>query len=286
VRLARYGEDNRTAVVVDDGLVDVSDLVGDDWAGLITKGVPADLEAAALERHAHEAAGLRPPLASPAARVFALGVNFRSHVSGASAAVGVADPTADTQRPPAGFFVIPGTLAGHDEDVAFPPDAQKLDYEAEVAAVLATGGRNLDPAHVRFWGHTAFNDLSVRDPHLGLSQLDKGSLAWGLQKNFQGGNVCGPWIAIGEHPLDDLAIRTTVNGELRQEGSTAQMIHSFAAGAAYLSRFLELRPGDMITSGTPGGTAIEQGADGPFLQRGDVVEVTVEGAGVLRTRIV
>lgn len=264
-----------------------AELEDSDWTSLI---VDWEARAESLRTlaggRALDEVTLEPPLAGPGARIFALGVNFTSHASGAAGAVGVSDPTRDEARPPAGFFVIPGTVVGHETDIAFPPDASKLDFEAEVAAVLATGGRHLDPAQVRFWGHTAFNDLSVRDPHLGLSRLDEGSLSWALQKNFQGGNACGPWVSVGEHDVDALRISSSVNGEQRQQGTTAQMIHSFAAGAAYLSRHLELRPGDMITSGTPGGTAIEQGVDGPFLQPGDVVEIDIEGIATLRNRIV
>ena len=215
-----------------------------------------------------------------------MGVNFRGHVGNAAAAIGRKDPTQDDTRPPAGFFVTPGTLAAPGETVEPPDDVRALDYEAEVAVVIAEGGRHLAPEEVRFWGHAAFNDISIRDPHLGYSRLDESSL-WALQKNFQGGNALGPWVAVGEgHDVTDLRIRSRVNGEPRQDGSTAQMIRSFAEGAAYLSRYLDLQPGDMLTSGTPGGTAIEQGPDGPFLRPGDEIEIEIEGAGVLRNRVV
>lgn len=316
MRFVRFADD-RTGVLADRRgdavVVDLAEAAGDPvgplgialadekrrgWAALIERwpGVAAEaadvVEAAlaASDRkvvHDLRAIRLRAPLPSATARIFALGVNFRAHVSTAAHAVGQSDPTADDTRPPAGFFVIPGTVVGPDEPVELPPDAQKVDYEAEVAVVLATGGRDLDPADVRIWGHTGFNDLSIRDPHLGLSRLDEGALAWGLQKNFHGGNVLGPWIAVDEgFDLTDLRITSSVGGDLRQDGCTAQMIRSFAEVAAYLSRYLELQPGDILTSGTPGGTAIEQGLNGPYLQPGDVIEVAIEGAGVLRTPIV
>jgi 2-keto-4-pentenoate hydratase/2-oxohepta-3-ene-1,7-dioic acid hydratase in catechol pathway len=299
MRLVRF-DDDRTGVLRDgpDGpvVIDLATLEGApdsrDWRAMIDDWAHAG---PALERLVDAAPGgravqdvaLRPPLPSSASRIFAMGVNFRSHVGNAASAVGVADPTQDDTRPPAGFFVIPGTLAGPDEDVQPPDDVRALDYEAEVAVVLGRGGRHLAPEDVRFWGHAAFNDISIRDPHLKYSRLDEGALAWGLQKNFQGGNALGPWIAVGEgHDLGALSIRSRVNGEQRQDGSTAQMIRSFAEGVAYLSRYLDLQPGDMLTSGTPGGTAIEQGADGPFLRPGDLIEVEIEGAGTLRNRVV
>ena len=169
--------------------------------------------------------------------------------------------------PPTGFFVIPGSIVGPDDQIAPPKAAVKLDYEAEVAVILGSGGRNLDAKDVEIWGYTGWNDLSIRDPH-------------------HGGNVCGPSVAVGEPTdLSVLGMVSRVNGGQRQNGSTAQMIRSFAELAAYISQFLPLAPGDMITSGTPGGTAIEQGIDGSFLKAGDIVEVEIEGVGVLRNEI-
>jgi 2-keto-4-pentenoate hydratase/2-oxohepta-3-ene-1,7-dioic acid hydratase in catechol pathway len=232
-----------------------------------------------------DAVTLEPPIPSPHGRTFALGANFRSHVSGASAAIGVQDPLADglLAHPPTGFFVIPGTIVGHEQPVAAPAIAQKFDYEAEVVVVLATGGRNLSPADVRFLGYSGWNDFSVRDPHLGLSELDRGALSWALQKNFDSGNACGPClVAGGDVDFANIPIRSSVNGAIRQDGSTADMIRSFADAVAYVSQYLTVSPGDLFTSGTPGGTAIEQGIDGPYLRPGDVVEIEVGDAGVLR----
>lgn len=291
MRLARLEDGRTVAVVGTEGSPRVVELdLEGSWLPLIAGGdrahaaLAAQIDRAGPGRPLDEVT-LSPPLASPEARVFALGMNFADHIESGSAAVGIGSQI-DPERPPAGFFVIPGSVVGHGAEIAKPPDAQKLDYEAEVAVVLATGGRNLDPAEIEFWGHAAFNDLSVRDPHLGLSRLDQGALAWGLQKNFDGGNVMGPWVSVGEgHDLAALRIVSRVNGEPRQQGSTAQMIHSFATSAAYVSRWLTLRPGDVFTSGTPAGTAIEQGVDGPYLEPGDEIEIEIEGAGVLRNKI-
>jgi 2-keto-4-pentenoate hydratase/2-oxohepta-3-ene-1,7-dioic acid hydratase in catechol pathway len=323
VRLVRYGDDGRIGVVVADRVIDVGaslDELGQthsaqaaelrrlvsegatDWRPLIAgwKRLEVPLNAIVTSAaddpsrfvtHDLDHVRLRPPLISPGARVFAGGVNFSDHVAQASRAVGADDPLRDrvTAAPPTGFFVIPGSILGHEDPIAPPKAVAKLDYEAEVAAVLGSGGRNLDPDDVRIWGYTGWNDLSIRDPHLGvgLSELDKGALSWALQKNFEGGNVCGPTLAVGDAiDVSDLRIVSRVNGEQRQNGTTAQMIRSFAEIAAYISEFLAVAPGDIITSGTPGGTAIEQGVDGPFLRTGDVVEIEIEGVGVLRNRIV
>ncbi|MDT2003848.1 fumarylacetoacetate hydrolase family protein [Rhodococcus opacus] len=137
----------------------------------------------------------------------------------------------------------------------------------------------------RVWGVVAVDDVSVRDPYFasGAPRIDEGPLTWVLQKNFRGGTACGPWVVVDED-LDenDLDIQTRVNGVLRQSGSTSEMVYSFADVVDHLHGFIPLRAGDIIASGTPEGTAFEEGADGPFLVDGDEVVVEVEGVGYLR----
>lgn len=221
---------------------------------------------------------------SPAARLFATGINFRTHTSGAGI-----DPVAEKEAGlhPIGFFVIPGTLSPSGEPVSRPAGVQKLDYEAEVVAILRGGGKGLGSTELRIWGVTGFNDLSIRDKIFGLDlNYDRGPLSIAAAKNFQGANCLGPWVAVDELDVGRLRFGCRVNGEIRQEGSTTDMAYSFGDIAAYLSRWIELLPGDMLTSGTPGGTAAESGTDGPFLRDGDLVEVFLEGVGVLANTII
>ncbi len=231
------------------------------------------------------------PLASPVSRIFALGTNFAEHTAGAAASLGSVDPNADgvpeEERLVGGFFVIPGTVSGPDDEIAPPSFVQYLDYEVEATVVLGAAGRDLDRDSVNIWGVTVFNDFSIRDPHLGVGGGDRAQgFPYFLQKNFDGGNACGPYVVVDEG-LDpqNLGVESRVNGQQRQNGTTAQMITSFAQRVEWISRFMTLNAGDMITSGTPAGTAIEQGVDGPYLKAGDVVEVEVEGVGVLRNTI-
>jgi 2-keto-4-pentenoate hydratase/2-oxohepta-3-ene-1,7-dioic acid hydratase in catechol pathway len=222
-------------------------------------------------------------------RIFGLGANFTFHTAAAFETIGADAAYVDRIRdlPPVGFFVIPGTVIGHDDDFTPPSGAATIDYEGEVAVVFATGGREVSASDLRIWGVTAFNDLSIRDPHLtrGLADLDHGPLSWALQKNWDGSNACGPWLVVDEDLVPGaLRILSRVNGDVRQQGSTAEMVRTFGEGAEYLSTFISLEPGDMLLSGTPAGTAIEAGVDAYFLQPGDVVEVEVEGVGVLRNR--
>lgn len=235
---------------------------------------------------------LDPPLPDPGVRVFALGGNFPAH--GDSMAAVIAMQISDSVRqgaaggnPPWGYYVIPGTVVGQDAVVAPPRGTQKLDYEAEVGVVLSAGEHEPGSDEIDIWGFTAWNDFSIRDEALGLAKIDHGPLTWSLQKNFRTGNSCGPCMAVDEPvPASGLGIMCKVNGEVRQDASTAEMQYSFGTTAAFVSRYAPLAGGDMILSGTPAGTAMEQGIDGPFLKDGDHVEVLIEGVGTLRNRVV
>ena len=138
------------------------------------------------------------------------------------------------------------------------------------------------------WAIGPWNDLSIRDPHFGIGPaIDRGVLMWVLQKNFETGNSFGPWIEVSDDiDLGDIDLCTTVNGEIRQKGTTSNLIYTFGELAEHLSRYITLRPGDIITSGTPLGTAIEAGSPDAFLKPGDVVEVSVTGVGTLSNRFV
>lgn len=188
--------------------------------------------------------------------------------------------------PPWGFLVIPDVVVGDGDPVEPPRGTKLLDYEGEVAVILASGGRNLTEPEVAMWGVTAFNDFSIRDGVLGDGpSVDRGPLVWALAKNFESGKAMGPWVVVDDLPeVDDLHIEVKVNGETRQSAPTSQMVYSFAEAASYLSRFIELRAGDIIASGTPAGTALDR-PDGGFLRPEDLVEVDVADVGVLRNRV-
>jgi 2-keto-4-pentenoate hydratase/2-oxohepta-3-ene-1,7-dioic acid hydratase in catechol pathway len=133
----------------------------------------------------------------------------------------------------------------------------------------------------------AFHDVSVRDPHFKVGpRIDEGPITWVLQKNFADGSALGPWVVVDED-LDAgaLAIVTRVNGDVRQRGNTSEMVYGFGDVADYLARCIPLLSGDVIASGTPAGTAFESGLDGAYLQDGDVVEIAVEGVGVLVNQV-
>jgi 2-keto-4-pentenoate hydratase/2-oxohepta-3-ene-1,7-dioic acid hydratase in catechol pathway len=238
---------------------------------------------------------LLPPIPSPHATVFCAGANFADHAATAKSLILGRTVTEDEVSaepeqglPPWGFIALPRTIAAPGAPLVPPPGATMLDYEAEVAVILRSGGRGLDPDALPVWGFTAWNDVSVRDHIFGVGPaLDRGILVWAISKNFDGANPCGPWAVVDEdYDVADLHMVTRVNGEVRQDSSTAKMVYTFGAIAAHLSTYVTLRPGDMLVSGTPAGTAVESGPDGPYLRPGDEVEITIADALVLRNKVV
>lgn len=316
MRLVRY-DGGRTGVLSGDRVLDAQAAVpqllphpGASWRALIEgwdDAAPA-LRALTGDGVPLSAVTLEPPVADPAARIFAMGGNFPMHTA---ATVGklemkISDSItkAADEVPPWGFYVIPGTIVGPDAVVTPPDDTQKLDYEAEVGVVRAASGagfaspgenspgRILGGAGFPIWGYMAWNDFSIRDAAFGLSKVDHGPLTWSLQKNFATANACGPWVVVDEPiPPAGLRIVCRVNGETRQDGVTTAMKYGFDQIAAHIEEYLPLGPGDMILSGTPAGTGMEGGPAGPFLADGDVTDVEITGAsdgassGVLRNRI-
>jgi len=241
-----------------------------------------------------EDTAVEPPLpAGLGGKVLAIGANFACHLAAVQSVLRGEPVSEDDARglfpAPWGFVVVTDSIVGPGATVTPPGGTAHLDYEAEVGAVLATGGRDLSPGEVTFWGIVPFNDFSLRDPHLGKGQpFDRGPLTWTLQKNFESGKAMGPWVQVldevGEAPNVEILCR--VNGDLRQQEWSNKMIWSFPDVVAHLSRYVRLNPGDVIVSGTPKGTALESGADGSaWLRAGDAVETEVGGIGVLRNTI-
>ncbi len=254
------------------------------WPGLIEDEVVYQLAAQTLQafftgggtarRHAEYALAdvdLRAPvLRPPSVRDF---YAFEQHVKTARASRGQ-DMSAEWYEIPVFYFSNPAAIYGPDEDVSYPGGTQELDYELEVAAIVGTDER--------IAGFTVMNDWSARD-------LQRAEMRVGLgpAKGKDFATSLGP-IVVTRDEFDGTSgtMLARVNGEERSRGNLADMYHSWDAIAAQAARNTHLRPGDVLGSGTVGTGCILELGDGRWLQRGDVVELEVEGIGVLRNRIV
>jgi 2-keto-4-pentenoate hydratase/2-oxohepta-3-ene-1,7-dioic acid hydratase in catechol pathway len=190
-----------------------------------------------------------------------------------------------SERPkyPSLFYRAPDSLVGHGTPIVRPRVSEQLDYEGEIVLVIGRKARHVprEQALDHVAGLTIANEGTIRD------WLRHGKFNATQGKNFDRSGALGPWIATRDE-IDTGAMRrlqTRVNGELRQDDTTANLIFDFPYLIAYVSSFMTLKPGDLILTGTPPGAGAR--FDPPrWLKPGDVVEVEVEGIGILRNRVV
>ncbi|MDH3239349.1 MAG: fumarylacetoacetate hydrolase family protein [Alphaproteobacteria bacterium] len=179
----------------------------------------------------------------------------------------------------------PSAIAGPRDDIVRPRACQKMDYETEMAFVIAKKCKNVPEARAMevVAGYTAASDITARD--VGQMERKEGNRLFG--KSFDGFCPMGPCFVTAEDIKDpnDLAIRTRVNGDLRQDGNTGDMIWKIPEIIAYISQ-MELLPGDVVLTGTPSGVASGSGDNSKQLKPGDVLESEVEGIGCMINRIV
>lgn len=279
MKLMRIGEPGteRPVVRVDDATyVDVSDLTPDFdeafFAGIGIAGlepeVAARVAAGRVERFAGERIGA--PIARPH-QIVGIGMNFADH----AAEIGLPVPPE-----PLIFSKSPNALSGPNDDVVIPRASHKTDYEVELGVVIGRRSMYLqsdDEAAAAIAGYVLANDVSERE----FQQERSGQFMKG--KSAPTFAPVGPWLATPEEFADirSLQMTSTVNGEVRQHGSTATMIFGPLFLVRYLSQFLTLEPGDLVLTGTPPGVGL--GFTPPrFLAPGDVVELGIDGLGSQR----
>jgi len=209
----------------------------------------------------HALAGVRLLAPVEPGKVIAVGLNYRSHL-------GDRQPSAY----PGLFAKYPTSIVGPEADIVLPPDANNVHYEGEMVLVIGRRAKDVPESGALeyVFGVTAGNDVSERD-------WQRDDLQWFRAKATDTFGPIGPVIARGLD-YDDLLVQTRLNGETRQSERTKDLIFDVARIVSYVSRYVTLLPGDLIFTGTPQTTRP--------MQPGDVVEVEVEGVGVLRNRVV
>jgi len=209
-----------------------------------------------------------PPL-SRIGKIVCIGLNYHDHARETGAAV---------PDEPILFMKAPDTVVGPDDTVLVPRGSLKTDWEVELAVVI---GRELryaadeTEALAAVAGYAVSHDVSER-----AFQIERGG-QWDKGKNCETFNPLGPWLVTADEVPDpqNLGLRLWVNGELKQDGTTAEQIFPVAEVVRYVSRFMTLYPGDVINTGTPAGVAMGHPEPKPYLRAGDVVELEIDGLG-------
>lgn len=249
---------------------DLSTLTADiDGAFLAADGIASVRRALAegtLPVLAADGVRLGSPVARPSA-VVGIGLNYAAHAEESGAALPAF---------PIMFLKTPNTVAGPADETLIPRNSVKTDWEVELGVVIGKRAAYLDspedaPAHIA--GYLLANDLSER-----AFQIEESGGQWSKGKCAPGFTPLGPWLVpADEVEAGDLGLRTWVNGELRQDSTTADMVFGVDYLVHHLSQYLTLEPGDVILTGTPQGVALS--GRFPYLVPGDVVEVEIDGLG-------
>jgi len=279
MKLARFTESGRTRIgkVVGDEVIDLSVVAGvgesmRELLGNLDALRPA-LEACLTPRYALSAVRLEAPINDPQ-KFLAIGMNYRAHAEEAKAA-GIATPTSQLW-----FNKQVSCISGPVDDVVLYKVSEMLDYEAELAFVIGKTCKNVAASDASgvIAGYMVCNDVSVRD-------WQHRSPTYTLGKSFDTHGPIGPWITTADE-IDDpenLTIKLTVDGVVRQESCTNELIYRIGEQIEYLTTVMTLFPGDIIATGTPSGVAA---VDRNWLKDGQLCTVEIENLGKLSNRIV
>lgn len=208
------------------------------------------------------------PIARPG-KIVCIGLNYRDHA---------AESGAEIPTEPVVFLKAPNTVVGPRDEVLVPRRSVSTDWEVELGVVLGARASYLESdeeAASCVAGYVLSHDVSERE-----FQLARGG-TWDKGKSCDTFNPLGPWLVPADEigDVQALALRLWVNGELRQNGNTKDMIFGVAEVIRYLSQFMVLEPGDLINTGTPAGVALGHPDPKPYLRAGDVVELEIDGLG-------
>jgi 2-keto-4-pentenoate hydratase/2-oxohepta-3-ene-1,7-dioic acid hydratase in catechol pathway len=243
-----------------------------DALAVVSAGFTSSPKPAAYPGYKLDEVKLHAPLANPP-RVFAIGLNYRDHAIESKMAL---------PKVPVVFFKMTTAIVGPGENIVLPKNTTQPDYEAEFAFVIGKGGYRIPASawkeHV--YGYTIVNDVSARDVQLSTSQ-------WSLGKSFPSFCPMGPAIVTTDEIADphQLAISLSIGDEMLQNSNTRELIFKVPDLVEYISSITPLLPGDLISTGTPGGVGMGRTPQ-RWLKAGETVTVTVEGLGSLTNSVV
>jgi len=278
MRLVRYGRPGKEkpGLIDDEGkLRDLSGVIGDiDAAALAPKSLRK------LEKIPHASLPLvrgNPRFGVPVARVgkfIGIGLNYSDHARES----GMAAP-----KEPVVFMKAVSSLSGPDDPIMLPPGSKKTDWEVELGAVIGARAQHVSEqdAHKFIAGYCVVNDVSERE-----YQLERGS-QWDKGKGCDSFGPVGPWLVTPEdfYDVQDLDLYLDLNGKRMQSGNTSTMIFTVAQIVSYLSKFMTLEPGDIITTGTPPGVGMGR-TPKRFLKKGDRLRLGIPGLGEQQQEVI
>lgn len=262
-------------VITDEGVIDLGNLIGSSLLEVLQQdrleamkklanGLEIDYQAEEVE--------FLPPISNPG-KIACVGVNYANRN---------AEYKDGSEAPkfPSLFIRTPDSFTGHNKPLIRPPESHKLDYEGEIVIIIGKEGRRIaeEDAYDHIAGITIMNEGTLRD----WVRHAKFNVTQG--KNFIESGSIGPWMVTADEftpeQFENMRVTTRVNGEVRQDDTTASMMFPFKYIISYFSKFFHLKPGDVIATGTPNGAGAR--FEPPrYLAPGDVVEIDVEGVGTL-----
>ena len=272
----REGDRVVPGVIVDDSIVDLSAITAEIDGAFLGRDDLHEVVGTAIDsapRLRLDGADLAAPIARPI-KILCIGLNFSDHA---------AESNLPIPAEPVLFIKDPSTIVGPFDDVLIPRNSVKTDWEVELGVVIGKRASYLaDPSesinHIA--GFVVANDLSER-----TFQLEESGGQWSKGKSAAGFNPTGPWLVTpDEVDYRNLRLRSWVNGEPRQDSTTADLIFDVDFLIWHLSQYLVLDPGDLVLTGTPEGVALS--GRFPYLKVGDVCEIEIEGLGRQRQEFI
>lgn len=278
MKIGSYTRDGKASygVFTDDGVVDMGTRIGSKYPDLLSL-IRADGLGEAVSAADGQAADFAIdaiqflPLIPAPVNIYCAGVNYMDHVK---------ETGREVPPFPTTFMKLQQSLVGHDQPIIKPKVSDQFDFEAEYCVVIGKAARHVDKANYRdhVAGYTCLLDGSIRD--FQRRAVDQG-------KNFNRSSSVGPWLVTpDELPAEtEIGIQGRLNGEVMQNSTIDQLIHDVGDCLSYYSQFTQLEPGDMISTGTPGGVGHARDPQ-VWMKEGDVFEIEITGIGTLRNHVV